>query len=81
MPDSNMSQEEMAGFFPFHCLTSVLKLKKFDILKIKFLKNTLIFFVKKMMSDFIISCQTVCDLTYALLFEQNFDNKLRNKNF
>ena len=33
------------------------------------------------MSDLIMSCQKMSDLVQASLFEDNFDNKLRNTNF
>ena len=33
------------------------------------------------MSDLIMSYQAVSDLVYASLFEYNFGNKLKNKNF
>ena len=32
------------------------------------------------MSDLNMSCQRVSDFDYALLFESNIDNKLRNSN-
>ena len=33
------------------------------------------------MSDLRMSCQTVCNLVQALLFDKNCDNKLRNVDF
>ena len=56
-----MSQGKMSDIVLIQLLgfTLVIKLWNFDF---KGHENTLIFFVKKMMSDLIMSCQTVSDL-------------------
>ena len=51
--DLNISHGKMFNIVSFPLLGFTLALK---------LRNTFIFFDKKMMSDLIISCQTVCDL-------------------
>ena len=59
--DLNMSHGKMFDFvlFPLFWFTLIIKPKNFDF---ENHGNTLIFFDKKMMSDLIMSCQTVYDL-------------------
>ena len=59
--DLNMSHGKMSDFvsFPLFRFTLVIKLRNFDF---KGHQNTSIFFDKKVMSDLIMSCQTVSDL-------------------
>ena len=59
--DLNMSHRRMSDFvsFPFFNFTLVIKLRKFDF---KGHQNALILFDKEMISDLIMSCQTVFDL-------------------
>ena len=61
MSDLNMSHGKMYDFvsIPLFGFTLVKKLRNLDF---EGHWNTLIFFHKKMMSDLIISCQTVYDL-------------------
>ena len=59
--DWNMSHRKLSDFvsFPLLYFTLVLKLRNVNF---KGHKSTLIFFDKKMMSDLILSCQSVSDL-------------------
>ena len=61
LSDLNMSHEKMSDFvsFPLLRFTLVIKLRNFDL---SLLKYFIMIFDKKMMSDLIMSCQTVSDL-------------------
>ena len=60
LSDLNMSHEKMSDFvsFPLLRFTLVIKLRNFDL---SLLKYFIIIFDKKMMSDLIMSCQTMSD--------------------
>ena len=66
--DMNMSHGKMSDFvsFPQFGFTLVIKFRNFGF---KSHWNILILFDKEIMSDLIMSCQTVCDLIQASLFE------------
>ena len=73
MSHSNKSHGKMSDFisFPFVGLILAIKLGNFE----KAIEYFIILWSKKITSDLNMSCQTVPDLVYALLFQINFGNK------
>ena len=77
--DFNVSHWIMSDFFsfPLFKFTFLIKLRNFDIERQWNTQKI----VKKMMSDWNMSCQKVSNLVLVSLFERNFENKLRITNF
>ena len=77
--DFNVSHGIMSDFFsfPLFKFTFIIKLKNFDL---ESQWNTQKI-VKKMNSDWNMSCQRVSNLVLVSLFERKFENKLRITNF